>query len=73
MAKETLRKKIMWEIDLDIDDGTYAKLKELGLAMIREDGAALANYAAVKVLEQYFKGYADGQKKALKKARGKRT
>ena len=56
MKKEKDAKKVThWELEVDIDDGTYAKLKELGLELIKDDEKALVNYAAKKALEAYLK------------------
>jgi len=72
MADSRPRKKIMWEMDIAIDEGTYAKLRELGLAAIKDDPKALVSYAVEKILTEYLRGYRDGCREARGKIRGKR-
>lgn len=45
----------MVEIDLDMDDETYAVLAQAGWEAIQHDKPALANYAIVEALKEFVK------------------
>ena len=49
------RKVRMVELDIDVDNKTVDKIAKIGLRMIKNDKAALFNYAFVEALKRGLK------------------